>query len=205
MSEEHGRPDLTRFFELFSGPIDVRSITLSGIFVLLVFYSLYFARDFLLPVVLAFLLTFLLAPVVRALHRIRVPQTIGAAIVILAVLSVVVYAVYTLSGPAGDWIARAPDGLRRVEHRIRDLQRPVSEVREVAEQVQERVEEMAGQLRSGTTSADSIRAAWRDLEAAGASPPTDDERLAHEADCRRRDQAVEAQLEYLKRKLGKKD
>jgi hypothetical protein len=35
--------------------------------------------------------------------------------------------------------------------------------------------------------------------------PTDDERLAHEADRRRRDRAVEAQLEYLKRKLGKKD
>ena len=64
---------------------------------------------------------------------------------------------------------------------------------------------MTGQLRSGTATADSIRAAWRDLEAAGASPPTDDERLAHEADRRRRDQAVEAQLEYLKRKLGKKD
>ena len=67
------------------------------------------------------------------------------------------------------------------------------------------VEEMTGQLRSGTATADSIRAAWRDLEAAGASPPTEDDRLAHEADRRRRDQAVEAQLEYLKRKLGKKD
>jgi predicted PurR-regulated permease PerM len=58
---------------------------------------------------------------------------------------VVVYAVYSLSGPAGGWIERAPEGLRRVERRIRDLQRPVSEVREVAEQVQEQVEEMAGQ------------------------------------------------------------
>jgi predicted PurR-regulated permease PerM len=143
--EPSSRPDLTRFLELFSGPIDVRSITLSGIFVLLVFYSLYFARAFLLPVVLAFLLTFLLAPVVRALHRIRIPQTIAAALVLLAVLSVVVYAVYSLSGPAGGWIERAPEGLRRVERRIRDLQRPVSEVREVAEQVQEQVEEMAGQ------------------------------------------------------------
>lgn len=143
--EPSGRPDLMRFLDLFSGPVDVRSITLTGIFVLLVFYSLYFARDFLLPVVLAFLLTFLLAPVVRALHRIRVPETIGAALVILAVLSAVVYGVYSLSGPAGDWIERAPDGLRRVERRVRDLQRPVSEVREAAEQVQEQVEEMAGQ------------------------------------------------------------
>ena len=140
-----------RFFELFSGPVDVRSITLTGIFVLLVFYTLYFTRDFILPVVLAFLLTFLLAPVVRGLHRIRVPETIGAALVILAVLSGVVYGVYSLSGPAGDWIERAPEGLRRVERRVRDLQRPVSEVREAAEQVQEQVEEMAGQGRRRST------------------------------------------------------
>ncbi len=143
--EEPSRPDLTRFFDLFSGPVDVRSITLTGIFVLLVFYTLYFARDFLLPAVLAFLLTFLLAPVVRGLSRIRVPETIGAALVILAVLSGVVYGVYSLSGPAGEWIERAPQGLGRIERRIRDLQRPVSEVREAAEQVQEQVEEMAGQ------------------------------------------------------------
>jgi predicted PurR-regulated permease PerM len=147
--EATGRPDLTRFLDLFSGPVDVRSITLTGILVLLVFYTLYFARDFLLPVVLAFLLTFLLAPVVRALHRIRVPETIGAALVILAVLSGVVYGVYSLSGPAGNWIERAPQGLNRIERRVRDLQRPVSEVREAAEQVQEQVEEMAGQSRQG--------------------------------------------------------
>lgn len=143
--DEAPRPDLSRFLELFSGPVDIRSIALSGIFVLLVFYTLYFARDFFLPVVLAFLLTFLLAPVVRALKRIHVPEWLGAALVILTLLSGVVYGVYSLSGPAGDWIERAPQGLSRIERRIRDLQRPVSEVRQAAEEVQARVERMAGQ------------------------------------------------------------
>ena len=64
---------------------------------------------------------------------------------------------------------------------------------------------MNAQLRSGPASSDAIRAAWRDLEVAGATPPSDEERLAHEADRRRRDQAVEAQLEYLKRKMGRQD
>ena len=93
----------------------------------------------------------------------------------------------------------------RHRERITLLERKLVVQRDELALAEREVEEMAGQLRSGTTSADSIRAAWRDLEAAGASPPTDDERLAHEADRRRRDQAVEAQLEYLKRKLGKKD
>lgn len=144
---EPSRPDLSHLLDLFSGPLDVRSIALTGILILLVFYSLYFAREFVMPVVLAFLLTFLLAPVVRALRRVGVPETIGAALVILAFLSGVGYGVYSLSGPARDWIERAPEGMRRVERRVRDLQRPVTEVREAAEQVQEQVEEMAGQGR----------------------------------------------------------
>ena len=93
----------------------------------------------------------------------------------------------------------------RHRERITLLERKLVVQRDELALAEREVEEMTGQLRSGTASADSIRAAWRDLEAAGASPPTDDERLAHEADRRRRDQAVEAQLEYLKRKLGRKD
>ncbi len=141
---EHPRPDLSRLLEFFSGPVDIRSIALSGIFILLVFYTLYFARDFILPVVLALLLTFLLSPVVRALQRIRVPPSIGAGLVILALLSTVVYGGYSLSGPAARWIERAPQGMRRIELRIREIQRPVEEVRQVAEEVEEQVEEMAG-------------------------------------------------------------
>ncbi|HET9581980.1 MAG TPA: AI-2E family transporter [Gemmatimonadota bacterium] len=144
---EPSRPDLSHLLDLFSGPLDVRSIALTGILILLVFYTLYFARGFVLPVVLAFLLTFLLAPVVRALRRVGIPETIGAGLVILASLSGVGYGVYSLSGPARDWIERAPEGMRRVERRVRDLQRPVTEVREAAEQVQQQVEEMAGQGR----------------------------------------------------------
>lgn len=144
VDREHPRPDLGRLLELFSGPVDIRSIALSGIFVLLVFYTLYFARDFFLPVVLALLLTFLLAPVVRGLRRLRVPESIAAGLVILALLGGTVYGIYSLSGPAADWVERAPQGMRRVERRIRDLQRPVEEVRQAAEQVEERVEQIAG-------------------------------------------------------------
>ncbi len=69
------------------------------------------------------------------------------------------------------------------------------------------VKELAAQHRSaaaGTPSSSSIDAAWRDLESAGATRPTSEEEgFAAQADQRRREQAVEAQLAYLKRKLGK--
>jgi predicted PurR-regulated permease PerM len=138
------RPDLSKLIEFLGGPLDVRSLALTGIFVLALVYTLYFARSFLLPIVLAFLLTFLLAPLVRALKRIRIPEGFGAALVILALVSGVVYGAYQLSGPAAAWVQKAPEGVRRAERRIRELQAPVREVRKAAEEVEERVEEMAG-------------------------------------------------------------
>src|SRR5687768_14461953 len=66
-------PDISRLGDLFSGPVELRSLALTGIFILLFFSALYFARAIFLPIVLAFLLTFLLAPAVRGLRRIGIP------------------------------------------------------------------------------------------------------------------------------------
>ena len=49
-----------------------------------------------------------------------------------------------------------------------------------------------------------MEAAWRDLGAAGVERPTSDaDRLAVDEERRRKEEAVEAQLAYLKNKLGK--
>ena len=45
--------------------LDIRSVSLTGLFVLASFYTLYFARDFILPILLAWILSSLLAPIVR--------------------------------------------------------------------------------------------------------------------------------------------
>jgi hypothetical protein len=107
--------------------------------------------------------------------------------------------------PDPETVAVAERFAVRHRERITLLERKLVVQRDELAMAEREIEEMTAQLQSGTASAESIRAAWRDLEAAGGSVPTDDERLAHEADRRRRDRAVEAQLEYLKRKLGKKD
>jgi hypothetical protein len=70
------------------------------------------------------------------------------------------------------------------------------------------VEEMLSQVRAGRPGlgAESIAAAWRDLEGAGGDRPEttpDDERLRAEADRKLKEQAVEAQLAFLKKKFGK--
>ena len=49
-----------------------------GIFILVAIYALYFARDFVMPVVLAFLLALMLTPIVRFLKKRGVPEALSA-------------------------------------------------------------------------------------------------------------------------------
>ena len=70
------------------------------------------------------------------------------------------------------------------------------------------LEEMAAQYRaSGLPDADaSLRAAWREIEAAGGTRPETDlesELLRAQTERRLMEEAVEAQLAHLKKKLGK--
>ena len=57
----------SRIAALLQKPFDVRSISLTGLFILALFYTMYFMRSILLPIVLALLLSYLLRPIVRAL------------------------------------------------------------------------------------------------------------------------------------------
>jgi hypothetical protein len=78
------QPDIGKLGEALRDRVEVRSIAITGLFVLAVFYTLYFARAFFLPIILAILLDFLLSPIIRALKRARIPEPLGAALVILA-------------------------------------------------------------------------------------------------------------------------
>ena len=124
--------------------VDVRSVALTGLFILAVFYTLYLGRSFFVPLVLAVLLSFLFSPLVRRLKRARIPESISAAVVLVALVGTVGYSAYWLSGPASDWIARAPESVQRVESKLRKLRRPVEQVSRAAEQV----EKVAGGARS---------------------------------------------------------
>ena len=94
----------------------------------------------------------------------------------------------------------------RHRERVQVLERKLVVQREELVLAEREVQEMAAQYKGATRSPGSaaIDAAWRDLEAAGAPrPDTDSDRQAAEAERRRKDEAVEAQLAYLKKKMGK--
>ena len=65
---------------------DVRSIALTGLFILAVFYTIYFMRSILLPIVLALLLSYLLRPIVRGLAKLKIPLVVSAAVILIGLL-----------------------------------------------------------------------------------------------------------------------
>ena len=109
----------------------------NGLFVLACLYTLRAAREFLLPLAIGVMLYFLLVPAVRVLKRIGLPESAGAAVVVTGLLFIVALGGYALSWPATTWMARAPDGLRRVETKLKPVLRGVEKLTRTAQRVEE--------------------------------------------------------------------
>jgi predicted PurR-regulated permease PerM len=109
---------------------------LTFLVVLATLYTLYFAREFLIPISFAIMLDFLLRPVVRGLGRLRIPQALGAALVVLSLIGLGSFGAYKLAGPVQSWVTQAPAAIKKAQEELRQLLRPFERVRKTAEQVE---------------------------------------------------------------------
>ena len=105
-----------------------RSIEVTILTSLALLYTLYFAREFLIPIVFALLLNFLLSPLVRRMLRWHVKPPISAAIVVIVLIAAVAEGAYQLAGPAQRWAMTAPQSFAHAEERLRSIIRPVQQV-----------------------------------------------------------------------------
>ena len=108
-----------------------------GLFILAALYSFHFARALLLPIVLAVLFSLLLSPVVGWLRKFHLPEPVGAAVVMVALLSGIGAAFYTLAEPASQWLDKAPESLRMAEAKLHKLKQPVADVQRAAQRIEE--------------------------------------------------------------------
>ncbi len=94
-----------------------------------VFYTLYFTSDIVLPFVLAGVLNLLLSQPMRFLHqRLHIPKPIAALLLIGLLFGIVGAIGVAISVPASGWIARAPESLPALQHKLSFLNAPIHAV-----------------------------------------------------------------------------
>lgn len=117
---------------------------LIGMFILAMIYALYFARDFFMPVVLAFLLALTLTPIVRFLRKRGIPEAVSATALVLISLMGGTIAGYAVSGPVMELIETAPEIGTKLQDRLEQIRHPIDTVLQLSRQV-EKVTDTAAQ------------------------------------------------------------
>ena len=109
------------------------SFTLKFLAAIALVLLLKLANEVLLPIAIAIILTFLLAPLVRALRKRGIDEAIGAAVVVFGLLGIAVLLASRLAQPAMEWVGRAPttvqqavDAFDRMRESVPFLSRPPS-------------------------------------------------------------------------------
>jgi predicted PurR-regulated permease PerM len=111
------------------------SYSLTGMFLLALFYTAYFTRAVLLPIILALFFTFLLRPIVRMLKKIKVPEAAGSALVLISFLAIVGFGMASLSDPVQEWIDKAPQAFQQVVQKSKGFMKPIKKAMKTAEEL----------------------------------------------------------------------
>lgn len=117
---------------------------LTMIFLMMAVAALYFARDFFMPVVLAFLLTLTLTPIVRFFRKRGVPSALSATCLIILFALAAAFLGYMVSGPVSRLMGDAPAIGRELKGRLADIRKPLDQIMKASEQV-DKVSESARQ------------------------------------------------------------
>ena len=110
---------------------------LIGLFLFGAIYALYFARDFFMPVTLAFLSALTLTPIVRFLRKRGVPEALSATLLVFVSAIVIAILAYAMSGPVMQLVTDAPEIGRKLSDRMEEFRRPFDRLRDVSEQVEQ--------------------------------------------------------------------
>jgi predicted PurR-regulated permease PerM len=126
----------SRVAELSEKPFDVRSIALTGLFILAMFYTIYFMRSILLPIVLALLLSYLLRPIVRGLDRLKIPLSVSAALLLIGFFGLIGYGISVLATPTAEWLQKAPAGFAELQRKLLPVKKSVAQVTQATGEIE---------------------------------------------------------------------
>ncbi len=108
------------------------------------------AQDFVLPVVLGIFGAYALRPVVNALRRLRIPESVAAVLVIALLAALLAGGAYALREQATSALADLPSAAHTLRMRLRDLatssgRSPIVHVKEAAAELKKAATEVSGE------------------------------------------------------------
>ena len=93
------------------GIVPVSLAVLAGVAIV---FALSWAKAVFIPLMLAVMISYALSTPVNLMQKWRVPRVIGAALLLLAIVGGVGFAVYSLSDEAGEWIETLPEAATKL-------------------------------------------------------------------------------------------
>jgi predicted PurR-regulated permease PerM len=100
-------------------PVNVRSATLVLLTVLAILATLRWASAFFIPLMLGFMFSYALSPIVNTLQRWRIPRAVSAAVLIIGILGGLGASVYSFSDDANQLIESLPAAARKLRESMR--------------------------------------------------------------------------------------
>lgn len=111
-----------------------------GLFIYATIFVLGQSKDFLVPVVLAFLLAMVFSPVRRFFDRRNIPSPLSSMVIVLTLIAMFIGVVGSLAVPVSDWVQNAPSIERKVQRKVAEVSRSMSGILRANARLQEMAE-----------------------------------------------------------------
>jgi predicted PurR-regulated permease PerM len=105
---------------------EVVAISLVGLLIIAITTVLYVGKPFFLPVVMAFVVGTMLSPAASFLERYRIPRSVGAVLIAIAVAALGSFIVGLVAAPAMEWGSRLPELAAKVKDKLHIFDRPLA-------------------------------------------------------------------------------
>lgn len=132
--------------------LPVRNVALTILVILAMIFTLRLAKDVFLPIALGLLLSYALSPIVTRLANWRVPASISAALLLIALTAGLGSSVYLFSDQISTIINRIPEAARDVTKSIRAQRNnggPIQQIQKAAAELEKAAKEVTGDTRPG--------------------------------------------------------
>ena len=102
-----------------SGRVNVRSLALTVIAVTAGMYTLHWAQEVFIPIVLSILISYALEPVVLGLIRLKLPRIVASGLVMATLTGTLGYSVYALADDATAIVEQVPEAAAKLRQSMR--------------------------------------------------------------------------------------